>query len=260
MGPMRPARGSSWLVVLLGAAYFILPLVATLQFSLQTGTRPLFSAYSSILTASGFWASLGLSLFMALAAVAIGLLLIIPAAYWAYLRAPKVRTWVEFLSILPFVVPPIVLVFGMVGLYGNGFGPLSSPMVLILAAYGVISMPYLFRSIDNGLRSVDLRTLTQAALSLGAGWPVILLRIVLPNLRTAILGGAFLVFALIMGEYAISSMLGFNTFGVYMLLTGQTRAHAAAALALISFALVWVFVGFMHAVNRGNITFGPGAR
>lgn len=256
---MKPSSFRSWLIITLGAIYFIVPLVATAQFSLQSGSHPLFSAYQSIFSSKGFWASLGLSLGMAITAVIVGLLVILPAAYWAYLTSPKVRTWIEFLSVLPFVVPPIVLVFAMVGLYGQNFGPLSFPSVLLMAAYVVISMPYLYRAVDNGLRSGNLRTLTHAALSLGAPWPVILWRVVLPNLRTAILGGAFLVFALIMGEYAISSMLGFNTFGVYMLTVGQNRAHAAAALALISFAIVWLLVGIMHVVNRGRMVYGPGA-
>lgn len=256
---MRTSSLRSWLILGIGTLYFIVPLIATVQFSLQSGSHPLFSAYRSIFTSTGFWRSLGLSLGLAITAVIVGLLVIVPAAYWAYLTSPKVRTWIEFLSILPFVVPPIVLVFAMVGMYGQGFGPLSLPSVLLMAAYVVISMPYLYRAIDNGLRSGNLRTLTQAALSLGASWPVVLWRIVLPNLRTAIVGGAFLVFALIMGEYAISSMLGFNTFGVYILTVGQNRAHAAAALALISFVIVWVLVGVMHFVNRGRMVFGPGA-
>lgn len=254
---MKASRGGSVLVTLLGVLYFGVPLLATAQFSVQEGAgRPFWAAYASIVADPQFWLSLRLSLGMALAAVVLGLVVIVPAAYWAYLRVPRAHGWVEFISILPFVVPPIVLVLGLVRLYGQGWGPLSARPVLLMAAYGVVSLPYLFRSIDNGLRSLDVAALTDAALILGASWPLVLWRVVLPNLRTAILGGAFLVFALIMGEYAISSMLGFNTFGVYMLLTGQTRAHAAAALALISFAVVWLLVGLMQAVNRGTATIG----
>ncbi|MHB1610739.1 MAG: ABC transporter permease [Sulfobacillus sp.] len=257
---MKGSRIWSLIVGVVGLLYFVVPLIATAQFSVQEGpSKPFWAAYSSILADPQFWSSLRLSLFMALSAVAIGLVVIVPAAYWAFLRVPRMQSWVEFISILPFVVPPIVLVLGLVRLYGSGFGPLSDRPVMLMAAYGVVSMPYLFRSVDNGLRSMDVRALTEAALGLGASWPRVLFRVVLPNLRTALLGGAFLVFALIMGEYAISSMLGFNTFGVYMLLTGQTRAHAAAALALISFGLVWLLVGVMQAVNRGNVTIG-GAR
>ncbi|PSR34120.1 MAG: hypothetical protein C7B46_06900 [Sulfobacillus benefaciens] len=254
---MKGSRGWSFIVAVVGFLYFIVPLIATAQFSIQEGpAKPFWAAYTSILTSPSFWASLRLSLFMALAAVVIGLVIIVPAAYWAFLRVPRMQAWVEFVSILPFVVPPIVLVLGLVHLYGNGYGPLSARPVMLMAAYGVVSLPYLYRSVDNGLRSMDVRALTEAALGLGSSWPRVMFQVVLPNLRTALLGGTFLVFALIMGEYAISSMLGFNTFGVYMLLTGQTRAHAAAALALISFALVWLLVGVMQAVNRGNVTIG----
>lgn len=257
---MKGSRVWSPVVGVVAFLYFVIPLVATAEFSVQEGpSHPFWAAYSSILSSPQFWSSLRLSLFMAVSAVVIGLVIIVPATYWAFLRAPRLQTWVEFISIMPFVVPPIVLVLGLVHLYGNGFGPLSSRPIMLMAAYGVISMPYLFRSVNNGLRSMDVRSLTEAALSLGSSWPRVLFQVVFPNLRTALLGGTFLVFALIMGEYAMSSMLGLNTFGVYMLLTGETRAHAAAALALISLALVWFLVGVMQAVNRGNVTIG-GAR
>jgi len=49
----------------------------------------------------------------------------------------------------------------------------DSPALLI-AGYTVLSIRYMYRSIDTGLRSIDVRTLTEAAQSLGAGWGTIL--------------------------------------------------------------------------------------
>lgn len=258
---MKGSRVGSWIVGLLAAIYFAVPLLATLQFSVQVGKgEPLLSAYSAILANPQFWASLRLSLIVAVSAILIALVVIVPAAYWTHLRVPQLHRWIEFVSILPFVVPPIVLVLGIVRLYGSGFGPLSLPRTMLMGAYGVVSMPYMFRAIDTGLRSMKVKTLTEAALGMGASWMTIMFRIVLPNIRTAILGGAFLTFALIMGEYAISSMLGFNTFGVFMLLIGQTQAQGAAALAIMSFILVWVFVGLMQLVSRDSISTVGGSR
>jgi putative spermidine/putrescine transport system permease protein len=228
---MRRSRWWAWLVLFLGALYFLVPLIATGQFSVQVGAgRAFYAAYQEVVTDPAFWASLRFSVVVALVAVVIGLVIIIPAAYWAHLRVPAMRPFVELLSIMSFVVPPIVLVLGVVRLYGNGFGFLSQPIAMLLMSYGVIALPYLFRSVDNGLRSIDVVPLTEAALSLGAGWGRVLFSVVLPNLRGALLGGAFLVFALIMGEYAIA------------------------------FVIVWFFVSIMQAFNRGNFSLGSGAR
>ncbi|MCY0898130.1 MAG: ABC transporter permease subunit [Firmicutes bacterium] len=258
---MKRLSVGSWLVGIVALLYFIVPLVATAQFSFQEGPgQPFWAAYTSILESAQFWQSLRLSLGMALAAVVIGLIVVVPAAYWAYLRVPQLKPWIEFVSILPFVVPPIVLVLGLVRLYASGFGPLSARVTMLMGAYGVVSLPYMFRSIDTGLRSMNVKALTEAALGMGASWTRIMFQVVLPNIRQSLLGGAFLTFALIMGEYAISSMLGFNTFGVYMLLTGQTQAQGAAALAIIAFILVWFFVAIMQWVSRNSITTIGGSR
>ncbi|MCY0878958.1 MAG: ABC transporter permease subunit [Firmicutes bacterium] len=258
---MKRVSLGSVFVGILALLYFVVPLIATAQFSFQVGSgQPFWAAYASILRSAQFWQSLRLSLGMALAAVAIGLIVVVPAAYWAYLRAPRLKPWIEFVSILPFVVPPIVLVLGLVRLYATGFGPLSSRVTLLMGAYGVVSLPYMFRSVDTGLRSMNVKGLTEAALGLGASWVRVMFRIVLPNIRQSLLGGAFLTFALIMGEYAISSMLGFNTFGVYMLLTGQTEAQGAAALSIIAFILVWIFVAIMQWVSRDALTTVGGSR
>lgn len=261
MSAARRHRLAPWLIVALAALYFVVPLVATAQFSLAGARGGVsFQAFAAVLEDPNFWLSLRFSVLVALAAVLIGFALVVPAAYWAHLRVPRMRQWVELISILPFVVPPIVLVFGIVRLYGGGVGPLASPLVMLLAAYGVIALPYLFRSVDNGLRSMDVPRLTEAALSLGAGWGLVLWRVILPNLRGALLGGSFLVLALVMGEYAIASMLGFNSFGVYMLLTGENEAQQAAALAMIALGLVWLLIGLLQLLGRGDIAANSGAR
>ena len=50
-----------------------------------------------------------------------------------------------------------------------------------MAGYTVLSLPYMYRSVDNGLRAMDVRTLTEAAQSLGASWFTIIFRIIFPN-------------------------------------------------------------------------------
>ena len=57
---------------------------------------------------------------------------------------------------------------------------------MLVAGYVVLALPYMFRSVDNGLAAIDVRTLTEAAQCLGAGWGTILFKIIFPNLRVAI--------------------------------------------------------------------------
>ncbi len=56
---------------------------------------------------------------MALATIVIGVLLVVPTAYWIQLRLPKLRPLVEFITLLPLVIPAIVIVFGYLRLYNS---------------------------------------------------------------------------------------------------------------------------------------------
>jgi putative spermidine/putrescine transport system permease protein len=99
---------------------------------------------------------------------------------------------------------------------------------------------------------VDIRTLTEAAESLGASWFTIITRIILPNIRAAMLSGALLTFAIVVGEVVLASFLGVPAFGPYLFLLGQHRAYEPAALSFVSFLLTWVAMGLIQLVSGGQ--------
>jgi putative spermidine/putrescine transport system permease protein len=235
---------ATWL--LLGTAYFVIPLLATLLFSLQSGANFSYnlSAYSAVIHDSEVWSTLKLSAVLALETIVLSLLLLVPTAYWVHLKLPRVRPYVEFLTILPFVVPPIILVVGVLQLYNGTFHApnwfLENPHVFLVATYVILAFPYVYRSLDAGFRAIDVHTLTEASQSLGATWTVTLTRVILPNIRLAALGGAFLTLAIVMGEFTIASLALFNTFPTYINLVNQQQVYEAAALSLVSFGITWV--------------------
>jgi len=148
---------------------------------------------------------------LAVATIIASIILIVPTAYWIRLRLPEARRITEFITLLPFVVPAIILVFGLIRIYSSPIGipftgiallqPLTTTKLgtytLIVAGYMVLAMPYMYRSVDTGMRTVDIRTLTEAAQSLGASWFVIVTQVILPNIRSALLSGALLTFAIV---------------------------------------------------------------
>jgi putative spermidine/putrescine transport system permease protein len=122
---------------------------------------------------------------------------------------------------------------------------------LLIAGYVVLSLPYMFRAVDTGLRAIDVRTLTEAALSLGAGWRIILLQVIFPNLRVAILSGVFLTFAIVMGEFTFASLLAWPAFGPYIEEMGSMRAYVPQALSVVSFLMTWISIGILQWIGRG---------
>ena len=255
----------SWIWVVLGALYFILPLYGTLDFSLraQRGTLS-FTAYTRALTDPDFINTFVFSNQMAVITILISILLIVPTAYWVQLRVPQFRPVIEFITLLPFVIPAIILVFGLIKTYSKPFEIFSIPIfpaltnteigtnILLISGYLVLSLPYMYRSVDNGLRAMDVRVLTEAALSLGAGWPTIFFRVILPNLRTALLSGALITFATVVGELTFATFLGRPAFGPYLAQLGSHRAYEPAALTIVSFALTWVAMIVIQFLTRNT--------
>jgi putative spermidine/putrescine transport system permease protein len=116
----------------------------------------------------------------------------------------------------------------------------------MVAGYIIISMPYMFRAVDVGMRAIDVRTLTEAAQSLGSSWFQVLTDVIIPNLRIAILSGSLIAFATVMGELILADFLVRPALGPYMVRIGLTKAYEPAALAIISYSLTWFSLGLLQ--------------
>jgi putative spermidine/putrescine transport system permease protein len=267
----RPARGSvlRWVILIVAGIYFIGPLIAAISFTVQDHVHGgiSFSAYRQIFAAPatgqiGFTTALVYSLELAAITIVITLALMLPTQLLLHLRVPRARGVVETLTLLPLVFPPVVLVVGVSDTFtwvGDNRGPLSSivtyirapghPLVLALL-YVTLALPFVFRTIDAGIRSIDARTLVEAARGLGAGWFTVLFRVIMPPLRTAIVNAAFLCFALVMGEYTISSILLYTKpFPVWLYQLPTTSGQVQAAVSVFSLLLVEVMLLLIGALN-----------
>jgi putative spermidine/putrescine transport system permease protein len=255
--PRRVGAGriASWIIFLAGVVYFILPLITTIAFSLRL--QPFGQAYRNVINQDPKFAStLIYSGFIGIITIIISTLLLVPTAYWVRLRLPRLRPYVEFVTLLPFVIPPVILVFALLRAFSGGPLPLTTSdeglNVMVVGAYVILSFPYMYRAIDSGMRAIDIRTLTEAAQSMGAGWGRILWQVILPNLRVALISGAFLTLAIVIGEFTIASFLVRPAFGPYLSLLGHDRAFEPAAVSIISFGLTWLAMGVIALLGRGS--------
>jgi putative spermidine/putrescine transport system permease protein len=233
---MRSPRLAAWLAIALGAIYFIVPLIATFEFSLRKRRGEYsFDAYEWVFADNRFIDSFSYSTLAAVATIFVGVVLVAPTAYTVRVRYPRLRPVVEFITLMPLVIPAIIIVFGYLRLYNT-----SSWLPMTSSA----------RATD--LRAIDARTLTEAAQSLGASWLTIMLRVILPNVRVALLSGAFLTFAIVIGEFTMASLLNRPAFGPYMQNIGANRAYEPSALAIIAFVVTWACMGLIQIFGRGR--------
>ncbi|MDZ4095750.1 MAG: ABC transporter permease [Paracoccaceae bacterium] len=253
---MRSAKSWSWAALIAGLMFFFLPLIGMFEFSLRARRGVYsFDAYRNVLGDPQFRDTFSYSLLMALFTIVIGVLIVAPTAFWVRLKLPRLRPVIEFITLLPLVIPPIVIVFGYIRLYntaswlpltGSAFGT----NILLMFGYAVLALPYMYRAVDTGLRTIDVATLTEAAQSLGAGWFTILARLILPNVLVAVLSGAFLTFAIVIGEYVFAALLNRPAFGPYMVWMGGNKAYEPAALAVIAFTITWACMGLIQLTTR----------
>jgi putative spermidine/putrescine transport system permease protein len=256
----------SWFWLGAGCLYFFIPLLATFLFSLrrQAGTLS-FLAYQNVFGDPNFLASFLFSAAMAVGTILAGFALMVPTVFWIHWKFPKLKPVIETCTLLPFVIPPIVLVFGLIHLYSSPPLTWVTSPALLIAGYIVLAFPYIYRAVDTGLRSMEVKTLMEASLSLGANGAAAFFGVILPNLRTSLLSAAFLTFSIVMGELTFAVMLAWPAFGPYMALVGRDLAYEPAALAIFSFFLTWLsiaLIGWLTAGlsgRKGNAVPGGGA-
>jgi putative spermidine/putrescine transport system permease protein len=247
--------------------YFLGPMAFSVLFTVDVPREGLTaSSYRGILDAEGFWPSLRLTLELAAATIAVTLLLLVPALIAVRLSVPRLRALVEVLCSLPLVVPAVALTAGLGSVLQWGpddfadtplfqtFNSLQEPgfPVVLLLAYVLMALPLAYRTLDAGLRALDLATLVEAARNCGAGWPRTVLQVVLPNLRGALLNTAFLTLALVLGEYTVSSILGYQPFAVWIVSLGGSNAQVSVAVSVLSLVLTWVLLLLLAAAGRGR--------
>ena len=255
---MKRSRFLPWAGFAFGAIYFLVPLIATFEFSLRIrrGTYS-FDAYANVLADPLFRESFSYSVVIALLTILVGILLVVPAAYFVRLRLPQLRPVIEFVTLLPLIVPPIILVFGYIRMFNSSsLLPLTATThgtdLLLIFGYAALALPYMYRAVDTGLRAIDVRTLSEAAMMLGARVPTIIIKIIFPNIMVAVLSGAFLTFAIVIGEFVMASLLNRPMFGPYMQNVGANKAYEPAALSILAFAITWACMGLIQLVGRGQ--------
>jgi putative spermidine/putrescine transport system permease protein len=268
--PVRPrGRGAgAWrfaVLVVLGL-YFLIPIAGSVWFSVRDRGRGGLTArhYTDIPGADGFAEAFTRSLALAALTVVISLLLMVPTVVLVDLRLPRLRTTVELLTLMPLVLPPIALVVGVRSVLAwapdyflntplaDAFFALQKPSLpwILVLVYVVLSLPFVYRALDAGVRGADLRTLTEAARNLGASWPRVLASVVVPVLRTSVLNASFLTLALVLGEYTIAAILGFETFPTWILRISGSEPQLSVAVSVLSLGVTWMLLLLISALDR----------
>ncbi|PPF78128.1 MULTISPECIES: ABC transporter permease [unclassified Pseudoclavibacter] len=240
-------------VLTLTTVALLVPLVSLFEFSIRfplTGEVS-FDAWKRVFagntgeysTLDVLWSGLTNSLIMCALTVAIMLVLLVPTMVWVRLKVPAMDRAVEFICLLPLTIPAVVLVVGLAPIYRFlASTPLGSNTVWLAFAYVVLVLPFAYRSIDAGLRSIDLKTLTEAARSFGASWPVIIVRVILPNIRTALISASFVTIAVVLGEFTVARFLARDNLQTALFQINLSDGQIAAVMSLLALGVTTILL------------------
>lgn len=181
-----------------------------------------------------------LSIGVALACLAATLVLGVPAAY---VLARSQNRWTrafEELLVMPVAVPGLATALALILLYGQ-IREFRASWTFILVGHVLFTLPFMVRSVLAVMAAIDLKTLEDAAASLGARAGQRFFHIVLPNARPGILAGSLMVVTLSMGEFNITWML--HTPLTQTLPVGLADSYASMRLEIGSaYTIVFFFM------------------
>ena len=258
---VRRQTAFRWFAIVFATVCFALPLLGMLDFTTQGpgGVGRSVQTWRTLVDVGtittdypalreGFLASVGLAIVTPL----VMLVILVPTMTWVRLRLPGLSRTVEFICLLPLTVPAIVLVVGLAPVYAWVYYFVGSSTLWLSLAYVVLVLPYAYRSLDAGLRAIDVRTLSEAARSLGASWFTVMRRVILPNLRSAVLSASFLSVALVLGEFTIASLFSKKNLQVAMYELGKSDAKISVAVGLLSLVFAFLVLFAMSFVGSST--------
>ncbi|WP_448710783.1 ABC transporter permease [Microbacterium profundi] len=259
MNRLGPSLATRWIIGVVVGAFFAIPLISTLLYTLRSTDGGLsFERWAALFDPAAsaaikpIWTGLGNSLVLALITVLIVLLLLAPTMILVNLRFPKLKPFFEFAVLLPISIPAIVLVVGLAPIYLQIGRALGTGTWTLAFAYGVTVLPFAFRSIQASIDAADLKTLAEAARSLGASWPVVVVKVLAPNIRQGLLAASLISIAVVLGEFTIASLLNRQVFQTAMVVVQKQDAYAPAIFTLLALLFCFLLLLIIGRAARGN--------
>jgi molybdate transport system permease protein len=213
------------------------------------------------------WQPLVLTFQLAAMTTAILLVIGIPLAYWIAHTRIRVKPVVETLVSMPLVLPPSVLGFYLLLAFSpqNAFGQWLEQWFHIRLVFSfaglvigsvIFSLPIMVQPVQAGFQNLPV-SLIEASRTLGKRDIVTLFRVLLPNIKPALLSGTVLSFAHTVGEFGVILMIGGNIPGVTKVASiaiydeVESLNYAAANFyALVLFAVTFAILLTVYVANK----------
>lgn len=266
---VRPGKGTGRWLLFAGILLFLFaPIAAVTLQSIAKGwtTTALPTTYTldhwaGIVNDPRLRAAILRSLLLSTGVVIIAAALVLPPLYWAHVRNPRIRTVMALVSLVPFTLPFIVIAFGTRELTQLVpiFGDFAVSWQLVLVCHVAICFPFLLWPVDSAMAGTDIKRLHEAAQTSGATPLRTMFSVVVPSVRTGLVTGGVLAFAVSFGEFSIPWLItraSFETVPVWQMTLqspegGGGNPGGVAVMAVVTFILFFA-VALFAALSRGG--------
>lgn len=263
-----PSRKAGWghrSLMLLLMVYLLLPLLATLIYAFAKEWQATILPESWTLEWFGemfqdtrFLDALWKSFYLCLISVALSLAVMLPAVFIITVYLPRLESFMKGIVVLPYAVPGVVAAVGLIRAYSSGPLNISGTAYILIGAYFIVILPYMYQGIRNSLLIVSAVELLNAAEMLGASRIKAFVGVILPNIWPGVMTSTLLSFSVLFGEFVVTNMLvggHIQTIQVYLSRRMNESGHLASAIAISYFlfilALSMVLMKLGNKVNRG---------
>lgn len=247
-------------VVALVTLYLCIPLLATFLYSIATDWyRTILpegytlSWYAELVSDPRFLDALARTLFVCVTTIATSLVVMVLTIFVICVYFPRWERLLQGLVMLPYAVPPVVAAVGLIKLYSSGPLVLSGSVWLVIAAYFVAILPYMYQGMRNSMRTVDAIQLIDAAELLGASKLRAFWLVVFPNILPGVLISTLLSFSILFGEFVLANLLiggHFEMIQIYLVRRMEENGHFASAIVVSYFLFVLIISAIVLKLGR----------
>lgn len=240
--------------------YLFTPLIATLLYSFATkwGATIIpdgftFTWYSELFSDPRFIMSLQRSFLVSGITCFVSLMIMVPTVFIVIVYFPNMEKLMKVIITIPFAMPGIVLSVGLIKLYSGEIFPIAGTIWILIGAYFVIILPFMYQGIRSAFRTIDVKRLMEAAQLLGASELEAFRFVIFPNLMKGILVSVLLSFSLLMGEFVVSNLLAggnFETVQVYLFNQKGRSGHYTSAIVMTYFTFILIISFVMIQLER----------
>jgi putative spermidine/putrescine transport system permease protein len=247
-------------IIWLAMIYLLIPLLATLLYSIagnwQTTLLPeswTLHWFGDMFRDIRFLDALGRTLFVCLVSVVLSALVMLPTIFVVTIYFPKWERWLNLIALIPYAIPGVVAAVGLIKLYSSGPLAISGTIWILIAAYFVAILPYMYQGIRNSIRTVNASELMEAAELLGASKMAAFRRIIVPNILPGILVSTLLSISVLFGEFVLTNLLiggHFETIQIYLYRRLSESGHLASAIVIAYFVFILLLSGLLLSLSK----------